>query len=82
MHEENGEVHIEKVEARAATNNGMRWILGASLLLAIIIMSVVWIVPALADDDNISDRNEVALEEQQDDGTDSLIVSDADELGD
>ncbi|MFL0355744.1 hypothetical protein ACI5KX_04630 [Erythrobacter sp. GH1-10] len=47
-HEENDEIHIEDDDARAASTPGiLRYILGISLLLAIIVMSAVWIVPAL-----------------------------------
>ncbi|MEM6907422.1 MAG: hypothetical protein AAF494_01980 [Pseudomonadota bacterium] len=41
-------IHIEDDDARAAHTTGyMRYVLGIGLLLAIIAMSVVWIVPAL-----------------------------------
>ena len=44
-----GRVHIEDDEARAASSPGiLRYILGISLLLAVIAMSVVWIIPALS----------------------------------
>lgn len=47
-YEKDEEVHIEDDDARAASSPGiLRYILGISLLLAIIAMSVVWIVPAL-----------------------------------
>ena len=42
------EVHIEDDDARGGSTPGvMRWVLGISLLLAVIAMSVVWLVPAL-----------------------------------
>lgn len=48
MEDRDGEIHIDDDEARAAeTNTGMRWVLAIGLLLAIILMSVVWIVPAI-----------------------------------
>ena len=41
-------IHIEDDDARAASTPGiLRWVLGISLLLAIIAMSAIWIVPAL-----------------------------------
>ncbi|QUL37910.1 hypothetical protein [Erythrobacter sp. JK5] len=47
-YEENDEIHIEDDDARAAQTTGaMRWVLGISLLLAVIAMTVVWVVPAL-----------------------------------
>lgn len=43
------EVHIEDDEARAAVSNtGMRWVLAIGLLLAIVAMTLVWVVPALS----------------------------------
>lgn len=43
-----GTIHIEDDEATGAVKTGhMRWVLAISLVLAIIVMSAVWIVPAL-----------------------------------
>ena len=43
-----GRVHIEDDDARAASTPGiMRYVLGISLLLAIVLMSAVWIVPSI-----------------------------------
>lgn len=43
-----GTIHIEGDEATGAVKTGaMRWVLGVSLLLAIIAMSTVWVIPAL-----------------------------------
>ncbi|QIG53692.1 hypothetical protein G6N82_05555 [Altererythrobacter sp. BO-6] len=42
------EIHIEDDDARAAvTNTGLRWVLAIGLLLAIIAMTLVWVIPAL-----------------------------------
>lgn len=47
-HDDNA-VHIEDDDARAASTPGiLRYVLGISLLLAVIAMSIVWIVPALS----------------------------------
>lgn len=44
-----GEVHIEKEEARAGETSGhMRWVLGVGLVLAIVAMSIIWVIPALS----------------------------------
>ncbi|MEE4539744.1 MAG: hypothetical protein V2J51_14795 [Erythrobacter sp.] len=41
-------VHIEDDDARAGATPGvMRWVLGISLLLAVVAMSVIWLIPAL-----------------------------------
>lgn len=43
------ETHIEKTDARAGRTTGhMRYVLGIGLVLAIIAMSLVWIIPALS----------------------------------
>ncbi len=43
------EIHIDEVDARGANTSGtVRYVLGISLLLAIIAMSAFWIVPALS----------------------------------
>lgn len=48
MENRDGEIHIFDDEARAAAGNtGLRWVLGVGLLLAIIAMTLVWVVPAL-----------------------------------
>lgn len=48
MEDKDGEIHIEDDDAMAAVKTGaMRWVLGISLLLAIIAMSAVWIIPAI-----------------------------------
>ncbi len=47
-----GTIHIEDEEATGAVKTGhMRWVLGVSLILAIIAMSIVWIVPAMMQSD-------------------------------
>jgi hypothetical protein len=46
--DEDKTIHIEDDDARAASSPGiLRYILGISLLLAVITMSAVWIIPAL-----------------------------------
>jgi len=47
--ENNGSMHIEDENARAGRETGrMRWVLGIGTLIAIIAMSIAWIVPALS----------------------------------
>lgn len=46
--DEEGRVHIEDDDARGAQTTGhMRYVLGIGLFLAVILMSLVWIVPSL-----------------------------------
>jgi len=50
MADEEKEVHIDHDDARAAQTTGvMRYVLGISLLLAIIAMTLVWVIPALSE---------------------------------
>lgn len=47
-----GTIHIEDDEATGAVKTGhMRWVLGVSLVLAVIAMSIVWIIPAAMQSD-------------------------------
>lgn len=48
MYEENGHTHLNEEEARGGQKNtGMRYVLLISLFLAVVILSVVWLVPAM-----------------------------------
>jgi hypothetical protein len=48
MDQEPQETHIETDDARAGETSGtMRYVLGISLGLAVIAMSIAWIIPAL-----------------------------------
>jgi hypothetical protein len=46
--DQDGAIHIEDDDARGASTPGiLRYVLAISLLLAVIAMSLVWIIPAL-----------------------------------
>ncbi len=48
-YEKDDEIHIEDDEARGASSPGiMRWVLGISLILAIVALTIVWIIPYLS----------------------------------
>lgn len=48
MADQNEAIRIDDEDARGAvTNTGLRYVLGFSLVLAVIAMSAVWIIPAL-----------------------------------
>jgi len=50
MHMEGDEIHVSDTEASGGSKEGVvRWVLGVSLLAAIIVMSLMWIVPALTE---------------------------------
>jgi mRNA-degrading endonuclease toxin of MazEF toxin-antitoxin module len=52
MADERNEIHIEDDSARAGRTTGrMRWVLVISTLIAIVAMSIAWIVPALQQGD-------------------------------
>ncbi|MBA4766576.1 MAG: hypothetical protein H2049_02930 [Porphyrobacter sp.] len=49
MADDNETIRINDEDARGAVSNtGLRYVLGFSLAFAVIAMSLVWIVPALA----------------------------------
>ena len=49
MHKEGDEIHVTEEEATAAKGNQpLRYLLGLSLFLVIVAMSVIWIIPALS----------------------------------
>jgi len=48
--------HIDTEDARAgSTPHVVRWVLGISLTLAVVAMSVVWIIPALTMDRTVDE---------------------------
>ncbi len=52
MNDKDDAIHIEDDAATAGEKTGvMRYVLGISLVLAIIAMSIVWIIPALTQGD-------------------------------
>ena len=49
MHKDGDEIHVNDTEASGGTKTGhMRWVLGVGLVIAIVAMSLVWIIPALS----------------------------------
>ena len=49
MQQDNEQLHIETNEVRGGSSpNVVRWVLAASLVLAIGAMSVIWLIPALS----------------------------------
>ena len=52
----NGEIHIDEEDVSGGSKEGVvRWILGVGLLLAIIAMSLIWIIPALSQSEEAED---------------------------
>ncbi|MEN7538533.1 hypothetical protein [Aurantiacibacter flavus] len=49
MQNDDQQLHMKTDDARGGTApNTVRWVLGISLVLAVIAMSIIWIIPALA----------------------------------
>jgi len=73
----NNEVHVSEVEASGGSKEGVgRWVLLIGTLLAVILLSVVWIVPALMQGDveeEASVSREIQSLESDGDGTDSIV---------
>ena len=48
MERQGDEVHLNEVEATGARQpHVVRWVLGISLVLAVIAMSLVWLIPSI-----------------------------------
>ena len=82
MHKEGEEVHLDETEASGGSKEGVvRWVLAGGLLLAIILLSITWIIPALSTGD-VEEEGTVSgqISSMEDDGddTDSIVT----DLGD
>jgi hypothetical protein len=52
VYKEGDEVHIDAEEASGGSKEGVvRWVLAGGLILAILLMSIVWIIPAMTQGD-------------------------------
>jgi hypothetical protein len=81
-YEKDTEVHIEDDDARAASTPGiLRWILGISLLLAIVALSGIWIFGALTQGSVETEGTATGrIEEMRSDGADAAgMATGADE---
>lgn len=60
MNQQDDAVHVDSDRARAgSTPHVVRWMLGISLLLAVVAMSFAWIIPALTQGDEVQDETRV-----------------------
>lgn len=84
MQRNGDEVHVETDEARGGESTGvMRWVLGVSLFLAIILLSAIWMFGAATQDEVESEITASGTEAAMADdsaGTDSIVSTDADEI--
>ncbi len=82
MKQHNGHVHLDEEEASGGSKEGVvRWVLLGGLVLAVVLMSIVWIVPAMMQGDveeEATVSGEIRSMEDDGDGTDSLVT----DLGD
>lgn len=63
MERQGNEVHVETDEVRAgSTGNGVRYVLAVSLLLALVVMSLVWIVPSLTQGSTIDESDRLPVQ--------------------
>jgi hypothetical protein len=48
MYKQGDEIHLDDIEASGGSKEGVvRWVLAGGLLLAVALMSLVWIIPAI-----------------------------------
>ena len=85
MHKEGEEIHLDETEASGGSKEGVvRWVLAGGLLLAIILLSVTWIIPALSKGD-VEEEGTVSgqISSMENDGsdTDSIVTDRFDEDG-
>lgn len=76
MHKEGEELHAEGDEARAgSTPNIVRWVLGISLLAAILLLSAIWIFGAATTDeeDRVATTTDRLENADEGDTTDSIV---------
>ena len=82
MEQHGDEIHFETDEARGgATTNVMRWVLGVSVLLAIVLLSAIWITGALSHKDYPSSAQtqaETTLEQDAAGDTDGVLIDGGD----
>ena len=81
MENHNGEVHVDETEASGGSKEGVvRWVLGIGLILAIALMSLIWITGALSQGDAESEITATGKAQvaEDGDGTDSIVIDDAD----
>ncbi|GAA4043055.1 hypothetical protein [Parerythrobacter jejuensis] len=84
MENRNGEIHVDETEASGGTKTGaMRWVLGIGTLLAIILLSIIWISGALSQGDVEEEMTATGIiqsQAEEGDDTDGIVSEDADEF--
>lgn len=83
MDQDRREIHIDSNAARGgSTPHIVRWVLAISLLLAIVVMSLVWIIPALNQGDVEEEITASGIADSTASGssTDGIVSDNADEM--
>ena len=82
MHKDGEEIHIDETEASGGSKEGVvRWVLAGGLLLAVILLSITWIIPAMTTGDVEEEGTVSGQISSMEDGssdTDSIVT----DLGD
>ena len=84
MHTQGDEVHVSETEASGGSKEGVvRWVLIVGLVLAIGLLSIVWITGAAFQGDAEEEATVSGQMEADEDGseTDSIVSEDADSFG-
>ena len=80
----NTEVRTDEERVSGGSKEGVvRWVLGFGLLLAIVALSLIWIVPALTDTNEEVESTRVSSPEEvvEAEGDDAAVLVSPDELG-
>lgn len=84
MERRGDEVHVETTEASGGSKEGVvRWVLIIGTLLAIILLSAIWMTGAAFQDDVEEEATVsgiIASEEEEGDSTDSIVSDEAGEM--
>ena len=82
MHREGEETHVSEMEASGGSKEGVvRWILIAGTLFAVVLMSLVWIIPAMMQGDveeEATVSGAISSQEDDDTSTDSILMGEDD----
>ena len=84
MHNDGEQIHVDDTEASGGSKEGVvRWVLLGGMLLAILLLSIVWIIPALSQGDVEEEATVTGKVEatQDESGTDGVLgVENADSV--
>ena len=77
MRSEGNETHVSETEASGGSKEGVvRWVLLGGLVLAVLLLSVVWIIPAMTQGDveeEATMSGEIRSMQDDGEGTDSIV---------